>query len=223
MKNKLFMTLGLLTILATGFGAQKADAAESHTVQSGDTLYRIAINNNMSVETLMSINGKGSNTIIHPGEVLKLNSSNSSNNDQYSAEKTITYNQEASTNTSGPLSVGYTVTSTFGSRWGEHHDGIDLAAPTGSVVNSVKGGTVVNAEYHHSAGNHVIVLQDDGYYAYYMHLSGFGTSVGQRVEDGSTIGYVGSTGNSTGPHLHFGLSTSIWSGFQDPSGYLGIY
>lgn len=127
-----------------------------------------------------------------------------------------------------PLSTGLTVTSPFGWRanptgsGSEHHDGIDFAGSSGTPVFATKGGKVVAAEFHWSAGNHVIIQHADGHYSYYMHLSSFAVSSGQTVSQGQQLGGMGTTGNSTGVHLHFGVSTSLWSGFVDPAPLLGI-
>ena len=127
-----------------------------------------------------------------------------------------------------PLAGGYTITSGFGSRTdptgysGSQHDGIDLATSAGTPILASRAGEVVEASYHPSAGNHVIILHDNGLYTYYMHMTSIGTSVGSVVEAGQTIGTVGSTGNSTGAHLHFGISSGLWSGFMDPSSILSF-
>ncbi|WP_462259177.1 murein hydrolase activator EnvC family protein [Vagococcus teuberi] len=127
-----------------------------------------------------------------------------------------------------PLAGGYTVTSRFGSRpdptgySGSHHDGIDLAIGAGTPILASRAGEVVEASYHPSAGNHVIILHDNGLFTYYMHMTNIRTSVGSVVQAGETIGTVGSTGNSTGAHLHFGISSGLWSGFIDPSSILSF-
>ncbi len=121
------------------------------------------------------------------------------------------------------------VSSTFGWRsnpWGtgaaDLHDGIDLVGSSGTPIYASRAGTVVEVSYHSSAGNHVIIDHGDGYYSYYLHLSSFSVSVGQSVSQGTVVGGMGTTGNSTGVHLHFGVSTSLWSNFVDPAPLLGI-
>lgn len=127
-----------------------------------------------------------------------------------------------------PLSGGYTITSGFGYREdpngvsGNGHDGIDMAGSYGQQIMASRGGTVVAAEFHYSAGNHVIVDHGDGYYSYYMHMSSITASVGQTVSQGQVLGLMGSTGNSTGTHLHFGISTALWSGFLNPTGFVSL-
>jgi murein DD-endopeptidase MepM/ murein hydrolase activator NlpD len=87
------------------------------------------------------------------------------------------------------------------------HRGVDYAAPTGAPVVSVAAGTVVGATYDNANGRMVRVRHPSGYESYYLHLSRFaaGMRAGARVQQGDVVGYVGSTGLSTGPHLHYGL------------------
>ncbi|MGG5331127.1 peptidoglycan DD-metalloendopeptidase family protein [Enterococcus sp. AZ163] len=128
-----------------------------------------------------------------------------------------------------PLSIGLVVTSPFGPRVdptglsGSQHDGIDFAGAAGTSIHAAKAGTVVEAGFHWSAGNYVIIQHSDGYYSYYMHMiSTPNCSVGQQVSQGQVIGGMGTTGNSTGVHLHFGVSTAVWSGFVNPAPLLGV-
>lgn len=113
-------------------------------------------------------------------------------------------------------------TDPFGSGASELHNGIDMVGSSGTPIFASKAGTVVQASYDPSAGNHVIIDHGDGYYTYYMHLSSFAVSAGQSVGQGTTVGGMGTTGSSTGVHLHFAIATGIWSGFMDPGPLLGI-
>ncbi|HIZ53744.1 MAG TPA: M23 family metallopeptidase, partial [Candidatus Enterococcus avicola] len=113
-------------------------------------------------------------------------------------------------------------TDPFGSGASELHNGIDMVGSSGTPIYASKAGTVVQASYDPSAGNHVIIDHGDGYYTYYMHLSSFAVSAGQSVGQGTTVGGMGTTGSSTGVHLHFAIATGIWSGFMDPGPLLGI-
>ncbi|GCF95722.1 hypothetical protein NRIC_36130 [Enterococcus florum] len=136
------------------------------------------------------------------------------------------------TNSSGwgsPLSIGLVVTSPFGPRVdptglsGTQHDGIDFAGSAGTPIHAAKSGTVIEAQYHWSAGNYVIIKHSDGYYSYYMHMNAApSVGAGQQVSQGQVLGGMGTTGNSTGVHLHFGVSTGVWSGFVNPAPLLGI-
>lgn len=96
----------------------------------------------------------------------------------------------------------YSISSPFGWRGGEFHRGLDMAANQGEPIYASKAGTVLEASYHNLSGNYVTIEHEDGSVALYAHQLEYCVQAGQQVEQGQIIGYVGSTGNSTGPHLH---------------------
>ena len=106
-----------------------------------------------------------------------------------------------------PVPSSYTITSYFGYRtfggYSDFHTGTDIGAPTGTPVVAVAPGIVTYASWMDVGGNTVIIDHGNGMTSLYCHLSSFGCSVGQYVETGQTICYIGSTGFSTGPHLHY--------------------
>ncbi|MQA25039.1 MAG: peptidoglycan DD-metalloendopeptidase family protein [Micromonosporaceae bacterium] len=97
----------------------------------------------------------------------------------------------------------YRVTSGFGYRWGTAHEGVDLAGPTGTPIFTVRAGTVKLAGWHGGYGYAVIVDHGNGVETLYGHNSAVLVREGQRVRTGQRIARMGSTGYSTGPHLHF--------------------
>ncbi|HIT35802.1 MAG TPA: peptidoglycan DD-metalloendopeptidase family protein [Candidatus Faecousia intestinavium] len=108
---------------------------------------------------------------------------------------------------------GYTLTSPFGMRvhpilgTSRMHNGIDMACAQGTPIYATRAGTVTVASYQAGgAGNYVSINHLDGFASIYMHMTNYVVSAGQSVSQGQLIGYVGSTGLSTGPHLHFGIS-----------------
>ncbi|MFB7514482.1 M23 family metallopeptidase [Streptomyces sp. NPDC056144] len=117
------------------------------------------------------------------------------------------------------VSTGY---KTGGSLWSSgSHSGIDFHAAYGSTVVSVGSGTVVEAGWGGAYGNNIVIQMNDGTYTQYGHLSSIGVYVGQTVEPGQQIGISGSTGNSTGPHLHFEARTGAEYGSDiNPITYL---
>ncbi len=123
-----------------------------------------------------------------------------------------------------PVSSGGRISSTFGSREAPtegastYHKGIDIAASSGSKVVAAAGGEVVIATYSASAGNYVMINHGSGVYTVYMHMASLGVSEGQEVNQGESIGTVGSTGYSTGPHLHFGIREN--GSYVDPQKYM---
>lgn len=101
-----------------------------------------------------------------------------------------------------------------------YHQGIDLAAPKGTPIYASRSGTVTSATYSKSAGNHVVINHGDGYSSIYMHMTNYVVKAGQTVSQGQLIGYVGSTGYSTGPHLHFGISYN--GTYVNPANYINF-
>lgn len=96
------------------------------------------------------------------------------------------------------------ITSRYGYRWGsEFHNALDIAGPSGSPVVAADGGTVIMAKYNGNLGNCVIIDHGNGYKTLYAHNSKLLVKQGQKVAKGERISLVGSTGRSTGPHLHF--------------------
>ncbi len=98
----------------------------------------------------------------------------------------------------------------------QFHNGVDMAAPSGTPILAAYDGTVVQAAYSNTMGNYVMLDHGDGLYTIYMHASALNVSKGENVSKGQKIGAVGSTGRSTGPHLHFsvrqdGSYVSPWS------------
>ena len=104
-----------------------------------------------------------------------------------------------------------TLTSYFGNRespggiGSTNHKGIDIGASYGTSIWAAASGTVTLASWNGGYGNCVIVSHSNGYSTLYAHMSSIAVSAGQTVSQGQVLGYVGSTGNSTGPHLHFGV------------------
>ncbi|MGH9282696.1 MAG: M23 family metallopeptidase, partial [Acidimicrobiales bacterium] len=111
-----------------------------------------------------------------------------------------------------------TVTSPFGMRWGRLHAGIDISARTGVPIRAAKAGEVIFAGSMSGYGNCVIVNHGGGLTTLYAHQSRLATSEGANVGQGEVVGYVGSTGHSTGPHLHF--ETRVSGSPQNPRRFL---
>ena len=108
---------------------------------------------------------------------------------------------------------GWRLSSPFGMRkhpvlgYSRMHNGIDMACAQGTPIYATRAGKVTRAAYQAGgAGNYVSINHLDGFASIYMHMTHYVVSAGQTVSQGQLIGYVGSTGISTGPHLHFGVS-----------------
>lgn len=125
----------------------------------------------------------------------------------------------ASTSTGGFIwPVNGIITSPYGPRGGGFHPGLDIDCYTGQAIAASKAGTVISAAYSDGYGNLVVIDHGGGYATAYAHLSAFSTSSGASVAQGQTIGDCGSTGYSTGDHLHFEVRVN--GATQDPLDYL---
>ncbi|MDR2444799.1 MAG: M23 family metallopeptidase [Spirochaetaceae bacterium] len=119
----------------------------------------------------------------------------------------------------------FTLTSAFGRRVSpisgrlSSHNGLDLAAPTGTEVYACRDGTVIETSENSVYGKYVVIAHDGGWTSLYGHLSSINTALRTKVKAGILIGRVGSTGLSTGPHLHFELRQDGKA--QDPARLLG--
>ena len=157
-------------------------------------------------------------------EEKKENTENKSNNTHSNTPTTNT--QTNSNRWITPLKSYTAVTSLFGPRTHpvtgkySNHGGMDIAAPTGTPVYSAKSGTVITSKYSGSYGNYIIVDHGNGIATLYAHLSARLVSVGTKVSSGQLIGKVGSTGRSTGPHLHLEIRKN--GERTDPQNYVSF-
>ena len=119
------------------------------------------------------------------------------------------------------------ITSPFGNRVSPttgastYHQGVDLDADTGTPVVASRAGVVVIAGWGNAAGNYVKIDHRDGFSSIYMHLNSYSVRTGQMVSQGQNIGTVGSTGISTGDHLHFGIAYN--GAYVNPCSYVNLY
>ena len=113
-----------------------------------------------------------------------------------------------------------TVTSRYGYRSRGYHTGIDIATSSGTAIVAADGGTVSSAGWSGGYGYLVVINHGNGYQTYYAHCSKLLVSKGQKVSKGQTIARVGSTGNSTGPHLHFEVRKN--GSIVNPASYIGL-
>ena len=132
--------------------------------------------------------------------------------------------QAGSESTAGPSTAGLVwpvngpVSSGFGTRWGRMHEGIDIAVAAGTPIHAAAGGTVIYASWMSGYGNLTVIDHGGGLATAYAHASAILVALGQHVSQGQTIALVGSTGHSTGPHLHFEVRVNGVA--VDPLGYL---
>ncbi|MER5936694.1 transglycosylase family protein [Streptomyces sp. NPDC001928] len=215
----------------------RAGKAEMYTVVHGDTLSEIADAQEVKGgwRGLYAANRKaiGSDPdLILPGQRLAMRGKAATTTEpapttKSPPKKTTSEPQEQATTSSrslvAPVSAATgTPYRKAGSSWSKgYHTGVDFAVPTGTSVKSVGAGQIVSAGWEGSFGYQVVIRHADGRYTQYAHLSAISVKDGQSVGPGQRIGRSGSTGNSTGPHLHFEVRTGPGFGSDvDPVAYL---
>lgn len=110
------------------------------------------------------------------------------------------------------------LTSNFGYRWERMHNGIDIGAQANTEIYAADDGVVTYAGQVSGYGNYVVINHENGFETAYAHCNSIATYEGAFVEKGDVIAYVGSTGNSTGPHLHFEIKEN--GEFKNPLDYV---
>jgi murein DD-endopeptidase MepM/ murein hydrolase activator NlpD len=179
-----------------------------HTVKSGETVKSITNKYNAELEDVLAYNGISADAKIAAGDVIiipngTISTSSSSKSKSGSASK--------STSSSGTKNVasGYYIRPLVGGvkSQGIHgYNAVDLAAPIGTTLRAAASGKVIVAAqggYNGGYGSYVVISHPNGTQTLYGHMSRVDVSVGEQVVQGETIGAVGSTGHSTGPHVHF--------------------
>lgn len=163
-----------------------------HIVQAGETLSSIAARYGTSYQILAQLNGISNPNVIHVGQRLQL--PGSTGGGAQLAPSGVRFLQP----------VPGSITPNFGQDRGTHaHGGVDIAAPCGTPIKAAAAGRVTVAHFSQTAGNMVRIDHGGGVDTQYFHLSRYAVAVGANVAQGQTIGYVGSTGRSTGCHLHW--------------------
>ena len=224
----------------------RAGTAEMYTVVRGDTLSGIADAERVrgGWQRLYTANRKtvGSDPdLILPGQRLNLKARAATTTESTSTSQTAAKSptKKESKNDSSADSAGQATTTTHsmvapvnastgtqyhaaGSSWSKgYHTGVDFPVPTGTSVKAVAAGRVVSAGWGGSFGYQVVIRHSDGRYTQYAHLSAISVKAGQSVGGAQRIGRSGSTGNSSGPHLHFEVRTGPGFGSDiDPVAYL---
>lgn len=174
-------------------------------VRQGQTLSEIAEEQGTSVGALVSANGLRTAEFIREGQRLVIPGRQvASRSRRFASPVTVSRTQAVVARLSGFLWPARGVlTSRFGWRSRRHHDGIDIASPYGTTVFAAKEGRVIFSGWYYGYGRAVIIDHGAGLTTLYGHSSALLVRSGQTVEAGQPIARVGSTGLSTGPHLHF--------------------
>jgi len=176
----------------------------THVVRPGETVYHIAHHYGVSVESLMEANHLGHARELRVGQSLTIPGAYgyASSGGSGSVSGSMWNVPRASRQFAWPLWAG-SVTSGFGMRNGAMHDGVDIAAPTGTPVHAAGSGIVIFAGRAHGYGNTIIIRHSDNYVTVYAHNSANLVHQNQYVARAETIARVGTSGRTTGPNLHF--------------------
>lgn len=175
----------------------------AYTVKSGDSIEAIAIRFGTRADAIATGNSLDSSAVLQPGQLLFLPGAKAPA--ASSARIASTSRSLSGSRSSGDWiwPVHGVITSPFGERWGRMHEGIDIAVRKGTPVHAARGGRVTLASWYGGYGNAIIINHGDGLSTLYGHLSEIDVKVGEQVDQGEVIGLSGSTGESTGPHVHF--------------------
>jgi len=174
-----------------------------HTVEDGDTLKSIAKDYDGNLEEILEYNGLSENAMLSVGEEIVIPDGEISAPTQTSNATHIAHN------TGGPSYEGYYMRPINGGvrTQGLHgYNAVDLASPAGTPIVAAASGQVIiskNYGWNGGYGNYVVIKHGNGTQTLYSHNARNSVKVGQRVVQGQVVGYVGSTGKSTGNHVHF--------------------
>ncbi|MEV0089918.1 M23 family metallopeptidase [Streptomyces sp. NPDC050738] len=205
------MRRGVAAVVAAGlgatvlFGAGTALAADNDTILAGTSTAATALDKQASTQSTAA--KKAADAAKKSADAAKKSADAKAASAKKLASEWVT-----------PVD-NYTLGSDFGtggSLWSSgSHSGQDFVVPSGTAVKAVHGGTVVKASNNldgagdgSAYGNAIVIKHDDNTYSQYAHLTSADVKVGQTVTTGQVIGHSGSTGNSTGPHLHFEIRTT---------------
>lgn len=194
-----FLSLLLVSLLVGCLGFPFARVI--HKVRPGETIYRIAVYYDVSTQHIVEINDIADVRLVQPGVRLAIYGANRNPPDYSLASKKKIRSKVKFEKFSWP--VKGVISSRYGLRWGRKHEGIDIAAKSGTPIVAAKSGRVIFSGRLGGYGNVVILRHTRDYETVYAHNRKNRVKKGQKVTEGQKIAEVGSTGRSTGPHLHF--------------------
>ncbi|MCL6449979.1 MAG: M23 family metallopeptidase [Acetobacteraceae bacterium] len=184
-----------------------------HRVEPGDCVWRLARRYGVDADAIVSRNRLERPDFLAVGQLLVIPGAAAPSSQSLAAA------QVASRPAALAWPVRGRISSYFGPRWGRRHDGVDIAAAYGTPIRAAAAGRVRLAGWMGGYGRTVIIDHSGGLTTLYGHASQLLVRAGQRVAAGETVARVGSSGNSTGPHLHF--EVRVGGKARNPLNYLG--
>jgi len=175
----------------------------------GQTLWDVSQAYGTTIEEIVDLNGLSNADLVRAGQQLRVPVRGMASVAPRRVTQALAESAASVASSAVALAQGFVwpargrLTSRFGWRRWRHHDGIDIAAPYGSPVTAARDGVIVYSGWYHAYGKAVIIDHGSGLQTLYGHNSKNLVRAGQRVTKGQLIAHVGSTGRSTGPHLHF--------------------
>jgi murein DD-endopeptidase MepM/ murein hydrolase activator NlpD len=200
-----------------------------YTVKRGDTVWDIAVKYRIDATKIADRNGLGEQAMLQPGDVLMLPGAQPIAVVSQAPTQTVSRGSSGSSRAStstATSSGGFIwpvrgwISSGYGQREDEFHKGIDIAVSIGTPVHAAMSGNVIYAASGWNGGYGTLVIIDhgNGYVTKYAHNSRLNVSVGDYVKQGAVVSYSGSTGHSTGPHVHFEIYKN--GATRNPRSYL---
>ncbi len=185
-----------------------------YTTDMGDTLWSIANTYGIDVAAIMRANNKTSEDLTVGEKLFLPGAKPAKKTETMVARAEYPVSRDAASVSRFYWPAHGELSSRFGYRWGRLHAGIDIANDIGTPVSAAMSGRVTYAGWESGYGYTIVIEHSRGYETLYGHLSGFAVGTGQYVRAGQVIAYMGNTGNSTGPHVHFEVHKN--GGLIDP-------
>ncbi len=179
-----------------------------HTIKAGDTIKSIAAKYKIDEDEILSFNDLDKSSKLTPGTTITIPDADLAQTAPKTQKRTSVSRPLVKGSASGPYIPGYFIKPVAGVRTQGLHgrNAVDIGAPISSPIWAAADGTVVVAKragWNNTYGNYVVISHPNNTQTLYAHMSKVNVSVGDEVFQGDTIGYVGMTGHTTGPHVHF--------------------